>query len=100
MADVVPVDSNLPGIDVIKATEQVDDGRLARARRPDQGNRFARRCVHADVLQHRFARLVAECDIIECDVTVNLRQWLSVRQISDCLTLIEHVEDALCSGQR
>ena len=40
LADVLPVDGDRPCVDVVKARQQVDDRRLARPGRPDQGDRL------------------------------------------------------------
>src|SRR5690606_3676682 len=52
--DVDAVDEDLAALDVIEAQEQVDDRRLARPRRPDDGHRLPRRHRKRDVPQYPF----------------------------------------------
>ena len=88
------------GIHVVEAAEQVDDGGLACARRADQGNRFAGSCIQADVLQDGFVRFVAEGDVVEADVAVDVVERFCVWQIGDGLVFIHDFKDALCASQR
>jgi hypothetical protein len=52
VADVLPVDQNLPRLYVVEAEEQPRDGRLACAGRADDGDRLSGRRLEADALQY------------------------------------------------
>jgi hypothetical protein len=52
---VVTAEQDAPFLRLIEAAQQVDDGRLAAARRPDKGNRLARPHAQVEVAQHRLA---------------------------------------------
>ena len=60
LADVDAVVENLAVGNVVKAVDEVRDGRLARAGRADKGDLLAGLCVDGDVVQDLFIRLRAE----------------------------------------
>src|SRR5690606_39006036 len=47
LGDILAVDEDAPAFQVIEAQQQVDQRRLARARRPDQADLFARAYIDA-----------------------------------------------------
>src|SRR5271169_3494152 len=48
-ADIPAVDADGAALDLVEAGEEVDDGRLAGARGPDQGDRLSRLDLEAEV---------------------------------------------------
>ena len=50
VADVPAVDGDPAAVDLVEAGQQVDDGRLARAGRPDQGQRLPGSCFQGHLL--------------------------------------------------
>ncbi len=68
-ADVLPVDADHARTDVIEPLHQLDEGRLARARRPDQRHPLARRDGQVEVLVERLRLvLVGEGHGVEDDL--------------------------------
>ena len=67
LGDVLAVDRDAPGGRIVETVEQPGDGRLARARRPDDGAAGPRRDVEVEAGQDLAPGLVAEADILEPD---------------------------------
>ena len=85
---------------IVEATQQADDGRLARAGWADQGDGLAGLGGQVDLLQHRLACLVCKAHIVERDLALDLGQRFGVRQIGHRRLVVQHLEDALGPGQR
>ncbi len=94
LADVVAVDRDAAGADVVDADDEVDECRLAGARRADDGQRGAGRYIDCDVVEHRAVE-VAETYVLKTDATADLRQGVHARRISDGGLASEHFFDAL-----
>ena len=65
LADVLAVDRDRAGVDVVEAEQQPRQRRLAGAARPDHRDCRARRDREVDVVQDRPPRVVAEVDVPE-----------------------------------
>ena len=66
--DVDPVYQHFPFRGVVKAGDEVDDCRLAAARRADEGDRLPPFRLEADVVQHIFAGVwILEEHVFELD---------------------------------
>ena len=89
VAQVVAVDRDLAARRVVEAGDELGDGRLARAGRPDQGDGLARCDVQVDVAQHRLRRVVGERDVVERDVAFDRRQRLARRRASSTLGCVD-----------
>jgi hypothetical protein len=65
--DLLPVDGDRAAAHVIKARDEVGDGRLAAARRPDDADRLAALGREADPLEHAVVvgAGIAEVDVVE-----------------------------------
>ena len=74
LADVHPVDQDLPPLELVIAADQREDGGLARAGGAHKGHRLAGLDVEGDPLQHPLAGHVAEPDVPELDLAPDLRQ--------------------------
>ncbi|MNL03054.1 hypothetical protein D3C87_1235800 [compost metagenome] len=102
-ADVATVDGHGPGGDVIEARQQRQDGRLAAARRADQGDGLARRDVQADVRQGRraafFAGLIGEGDVVQGDGDRAGLQFDGVGRLADFRLDIQGGEQTTGGGQ-
>src|SRR5260221_9615699 len=64
---MLTVDQDAPSLRIVEAVEQPRDGRLARARRPDDGAAGARRNVDVEAFEDLAARIVAEAEVVETD---------------------------------
>src|SRR3546814_4527203 len=62
---VLPVYADPPALNVVESEQQSGDGRLARARRSDDGQRPARRNGEADPVQYLPLRIVTEMHMVE-----------------------------------
>ena len=65
LGDVLAVDQDAAGAQVVKAQQQVDQGRLARARTADQAYAFAGAYREVQVLHHGLAVVVAERHVVK-----------------------------------
>ena len=65
--DILPVDQDAPLLEAVEAQEQVDERRLAGARRADQPDLLARADEEREVADHVVALAVAERDVLEGD---------------------------------
>ena len=93
------VDRDPPAVDLVEAHQQVDEGRLAGAGRPDDGDRLAGVGDEVEVLDERLVGLVAERDVLER----RPRRAAAVRhvrrdRVGDLLGLVEELEHALGRG--
>src|SRR5690554_6203208 len=68
--DVDAVDQDPPGLDVVKAQQQVHQRRLARAGASDHADAFARSHVQVQAFDHARALAVVEVHALEADVAV------------------------------
>ena len=80
---------------VVEAAEQVDDGGLARARRADKRNAFARLDVQVDILEDGLPFLIAEGDVVVINCAGNGRKCLGIRLVVNHDWFIHRLEDAL-----
>ncbi|MNL18460.1 hypothetical protein D3C87_1396050 [compost metagenome] len=99
--DVLPVNANLPAVDVVEAQQQVDQRGFARARAANQADFFARANVQAQAIEHLAFAAVVEADIVEGDRPAGGHQHTRVRRIlhlgaaGQCCHAILHGADAL-----
>ena len=69
LGDVLAVDQDPAALQVVEPLDQLDEGRLARARRPDQRQPLARRDAQGEVVvERRLGGLVAEHHPVEDDL--------------------------------
>ena len=68
--DVLSVDQDAPALQVVQAQEQVDQGRLARARRPDQADLLAGADLQVEPGDDSAALSVVEVDVLEAHLAV------------------------------
>ena len=66
-ADVLPVDQDAPGGRLVEPEQEPRDRRLAGARRPDDGDRVARRRLERNAAQDRPGGIIGELDVLEPD---------------------------------
>ncbi len=74
LADIASIDADAPRLDLVEAGQQVDDGGLARAGRPDQGDRLPGLRFQGHVLDDRHLRVVAEANCSKADIALDRRQ--------------------------
>ena len=105
-ADVLAVDRDAPGVDVVEAKEQARQRALARARRPDHGDRLAGRDLEAHAVQDLAVAVVAEADIVEANRAAGRParrrddERRRVRRVGDLAVLAEQREHLLQVDQR
>ena len=98
LADVPAIDEDPAPLGIIEPEEEVDDRRLPRAGRADEGHSLPRLDPEGDSTEDPFLVLVGEPDILELHLPAKLRpsrKWPPL-----LLRLIEQVEDLLRRGQR
>jgi hypothetical protein len=93
LAQVGAVDRDPPGARVVEAREQLRDGRLARP-----GVAHQRHCrpggnVEVEVVEDVGQLAVAEADVVEVDVTVDVPELARVRGVDDVRLLVQHDRD-------
>ena len=69
VGDVLPVDADFAGVEVVEAQQGIDQRRFARAGATDEADFFAGADGEGEVVQHVFffAFAVAEADVVEFD---------------------------------
>ena len=72
LVDIDAVIADLAVVDIVEAVDQVGDGRLAGAGGADKGQLLARFRIQGDVVQDGLFRGVAEVDVIETHVALEL----------------------------
>ncbi len=97
VVDVLPVDRDAPGLDVVEAQQQVEDRALARARRADQRHLVAGRHRERHAADRRRAAVIGEEDVLERDRPAIRRrldsQRLGARPVGDLGLLVDDAED-------
>ena len=88
-----------PGGDV-KAADEADDGRFARAGRADQRSDGAGLGLEGDPVEYGLAGLVLEGDVVETDVAVDVVEGMDAGGLAVFLSLVENLGGAVETGQR
>src|SRR5213596_2282380 len=100
MADVDPVDEDRPFLGLVQTQDQADDGGLAGARCPDQGQPLPRRYLEGDLPQHVLAVAVIERHAAELDFA-SQGDWLDgVRAVLDLRLRVEYLGNAVRARHR
>ena len=89
------VDPDRAARDVVEARDQVDDRRLASARRSDQTDQLARRHLEAHTTEHLADAVVGEGDVFERDPAADRLEPHRARRVADLGLGIEHLEHAV-----
>ena len=95
---VVSVDGDRAAVPVVKAHEQIDERRLAAARRADDGDAFAGANVEVHILEQRCLRHVAERHMLQRDAARHVRKRFRIRRVRDLLRLVHEREDTSSAG--
>ena len=96
--DVVAGDGDGAAVDIIEPHEQVDEGGLAAAGGPDDGDALAGLDVQVQVLDEGAVRQVAEGDILQLHMAVRL-QHPGVFSFGHLVVCVQQLEDAGRAGQ-
>ena len=100
VADVVAVDLDGAGGDVIEARQQPRDGRLARPGAPDERDGLAGRDVGVKVAEDLGAVVVREGHVVEVDRAPDVEEVVGAGTVDDLGILVEDLEDAARAGLR
>ena len=92
LAHVDAVEGHTALVHVVQAGNQIDDGALAGAGGPDDGDAVPRLQFKADVLEHGAVLLVAETDVVEHDVALDPVRYNGVRRVVNLHGDVEVVE--------
>lgn len=98
LPDILSVDQDPARLNIVKPGQQVDNRRLARARRSDEGDRPARLRMQRYVLEHDRIRIVAEVHPVEHDFAPDGEIRHVRGNLRNLRLQIEHFEYALGSG--
>ena len=98
VAVVVPADAQDARLRLVEPADQVHDGGLAAAGRPDQRDRLPALDVQAEVGQHRLVGLVVEVHVVELDVAADGARIERAVLIGDVGLGVHQREDALGRG--
>ena len=94
----MPVDHDAPGIDIVKAQQQVNKRRLAAARGTDQGKAHAGFGIDADVLQQLAVGHVAKVHMLKGDLALRSGELNGIHSVGLLLACIEQREHATGRG--
>ena len=97
-AHIVPVDGDRAAVHVVKAHEQIDERRLAAARRADDGDALAGADIEVHILEQRRLRHVAERHMLQRDAARHVRERFRIRRVGDLLRLVHEREDTSSAG--
>lgn len=76
MSNILPINQDPAGVEVIKAHEQVDERRLAAARPADDGHTLSLMHLQIDILDQRPLRIVGKAYVLQLDVApFHLQGW-------------------------
>ena len=92
-ADILTVEQDFPCIYLVEAHQEVDDGRLPRARRADERDLAPRPDLEAEVVDDALLRHVREIHMAELDLALH-RLW-HFAPFPPLARLVEHGKDAL-----
>ena len=92
---VLPVQQDFPAVQVIEAAEQVDDGALAGAGGPDQGDALAGVHMEVHMLEDVDPFLVGEGHVPEVHLSGENRQVMGVRRVVHDDGLVHGLENPL-----
>ena len=84
---------------IVEPHEQVDDGGLARAGGPHDGNGLPRCCLQVQVLQDNGPRHIAEGYVSHLHMALHLGQHLGIFRIRQFLLGVQQSKRPLRSGQ-
>ncbi len=94
------IDRNATGIDIVKAQQQVDERRLATARRADQGKAHAGLSLNTDVLQQLAVGHVAKVHMLKGDLALRCGKLHGIWRVGLLLARIEQRKHAARRGVR
>ena len=89
-----------PADRIVEPREQVRDGRLAAARRPDQTDHLPGIHPERDALDHLTHAVVAEHDVLELDLALHRLQPNRSVLVDDLRLGVEHLEDPMRRARR
>ena len=93
--DVLSVDQHAARGDVVEAEQDARDGRLAGARRPDDGDHLPGRHLEAHMFQDRPLGIVGERHVLELDLALGDVKRLGARAIDHLRRLVQQREHRL-----
>ena len=99
LADVLAIDGDATGVDVVEAEQQPRQGALACPARADDRHLLARRNFETQLLQDRPGFVISETDIFEADGCALHQQFGGTRQIGDFALALEQAEHLVEVGQ-
>src|SRR5919109_3404753 len=92
--DILAIDGNPPRRDVVETWDEIDDGALAAARRPQDGDNFARGGVDGDLLQSWDACVVRKRDLVKAHVSASPTHRFSIGFLDHRRVSIEYLKQA------
>ena len=99
LRDVLPVDEDLPALNLVIADKEREDRRLTGARGTDEGARFPRRHHKGDTPQNPVVALIGEPHVAELNLPAHLTDVDGARQVAHLGRDVQQVEDALAGGE-
>ena len=97
-AHIIPVDGDRTAVHVVEAHEQIDERRLAAARRADDGDALAGADIEVHILEQRCLRHVAERHMLQRDAARHVRERFGIRRVGDLLRLVHQRKDTSSAG--
>ena len=97
-ADLIAVQADTAAVDIVETHQKVDDRGLSGAGRPDDSDDRTGRGMHAEVMDDRHIRQIAESDIVQRDIAADLFRRCRLREICGFLFFIQQSEDSFRGG--
>ena len=88
----------MPALKLVEARDQTGNAALAGAGMAHEGHTFAGRNLQVEIPEQRFFVRVAECNVVECDLPLQVSHRLVI-MLDDAVVRVNKREDALDGGQ-
>src|SRR6185312_5153650 len=95
LLDVVTIDFDDTVNGIVEASDEVDDGRLARAGGTDQRDRLARLDLDVHIPENGLVFRIPEVDVLDADLTLDRWQVARTGRIAHLVLVAQHFLDAL-----
>ena len=99
ISDFVFIHENFSRIYVVKAHQKVDNGRLSRTCRPDDGDRLSGLCVKGKIVQDDFFGQVSEFDVFEFHISRGIGNFYGVFFVGGFGFFVDDTENSLGGGK-
>ena len=95
----VAVDADFAAVYIVKTHQKLDDGRLAGACRPDDGDHFSWLDLGVEIVDDDLIRLIAELHVVEGHLAFYASDFHRIRHITGLFLFFQEFENTLGCGR-